>query len=308
MTQNPQVPWTAEQWARVTQVINEEARRARVAATFLPLFGPLPASADYVPKDAMNYRLPDDPDGSRDHRNSILPPNMLWVDDITTLPLSTLQVKVFLRAAQLADPEMSSALQMFRRAANVLARLEDTLIFNGQTGPGKIRFPEGTTAKIPPIWEVLRGQECRGLLVDDRKEGGHVQVDEPRRKGLGEELVISISDAISRLEGEGHFGPFAIVLGHKFFTAVQTPSPSLVLPQDRIIPFLGGGPLLRSSTIPDDSGVVVAIGAAPVELVVATDVSLNFLQVTTDPMFAFRVYEKVVLRIKEPKAIAALWP
>ena len=62
-----------------------------------------------------------------------------------------------------------------------------------------------------------------------------------------------------------------------------------MLPQDRIIPFLGGGSLLRSSTLPEDSGVVVALGGAPVELVVATDVSLNFLQVTPDPMFVFRV-------------------
>jgi len=35
-------------------------------------------------------------------------------------------------------------------------------------------------------------------------------------------------------------------------------------------------------------------------------VSLNFLQVTTDPMFVFRVFEKVVLRIKEPDAIEPL--
>ena len=54
--------------------------------------------------------------------------------------------------------------------------------------------------------------------------------------------------------------------------------------------------------------MVVALGGAPVELVVATDVSVNFLQVTTDPMFVFRVFEKIVLRIKEPDAIVALEP
>jgi hypothetical protein len=32
------------------------------------------------------------------------------------------------------------------------------------------------------------------------------------------------------------------------------------------------------------------------------------LQVTPDPMFVFRVYEKMVLRIKEPDAIVALVP
>jgi uncharacterized linocin/CFP29 family protein len=82
------------------------------------------------------------------------------------------------------------------------------------------------------------------------------------------------------------------------------------MPQDRIIPFLGGGPLLRTSTLDalrGFSGVVVALGGAPVELVVATDVSLQFLQVTAEPVFIFRVYEKIALRIREPRAIVQLY-
>ena len=86
------------------------------------------------------------------------------------------------------------------------------------------------------------------------------------------------------------------------------------MPQDRIVPFLGGGPLLRSSTLLAGYGVVVALGGAPIELVVATDMSLQFLQVTDpgpkmeSPYFLFRVYEKVALRIKERNAIVGLVP
>ena len=112
--------------------------------------------------------------------------------------------------------------------------------------------------------------------------------------------------AIGTLEREGHFGPFAVVLDQEFFLEAQTPNGFLVLPQDRIIPFLGGGPLLRSSTLPARSGVVVALGGAPVELVVAKDMSLQFLQVTGEPRYLFRVREKIALRIKEAKAIATL--
>ncbi len=74
------------------------------------------------------------------------------------------------------------------------------------------------------------------------------------------------------------------MLGQQLFLVAQTPDPqSLVLPQDRIIPFLGGGPLLRSSTLDEAdgfTGVVVALGGAPIELVVASDISLQFLQVS----------------------------
>ena len=114
----------------------------------------------------------------------------------------------------------------------------------------------------------------------------------------GQHLVHQVSEKIGNLEGKGHFGPFAVVLGRTLFADAQTASAALVLPSDRIIPFLGGGPLLRSSTLPDDQGIVVALGAAPVELVVATDVSVGFLQVTTDPLFVFRVFEKIAVRIK----------
>jgi len=121
--------------------------------------------------------------------------------------------------------------------------------------------------------------------------------------------VTAVSAAIGQLEADGHFGPFAVVLDQDFFLAVQTPDPpSLVLPQDRIIPFLGGGSLLRSSTLRKKSGVVVALGGTPVELVIAKDMSLQFLQVTEEPRFLFRVREKIALRIKEAKAIVTLVP
>jgi uncharacterized linocin/CFP29 family protein len=120
-----------------------------------------------------------------------------------------------------------------------------------------------------------------------------------------------VSAAIGALEANGHFGPFAVVLGQGLFLIAQTPDPgSLVLPQDRIIPFLGGGSLLRSSTLDalfGFSGIVAALGGAPVELAVATDVGIQFLQLSPEPVFIFRVYERMALRIKEPEAIIQLW-
>jgi uncharacterized linocin/CFP29 family protein len=300
---NSQVSWTDEQWARVNQVIQEEASRARVAASFLPLYGPLPASTDFVRDEAISYPALT-PEGTQ-HRIAIA--------DTDTIKLPTLQVKVHLRGAQMADPEMTSVLALFRRAANVLARLEDAVIFNGQTAPGHDGkgAAKGALGDLPRVWEILGGQDNGGLLGPDSAG------PEPRTRTAvpvdldggsnGQHLVKAVSDCIGKLEGKGHFGPFAVVLDQKLFLIAQTPDPdSLVLPQDRIIPFLGGGSLLRSSTLPDHKGVVVALGGAPVELVVATDMSLQFLQVTTDPMFVFRVFEKMALRIKERTAIMAV--
>jgi uncharacterized linocin/CFP29 family protein len=122
-------------------------------------------------------------------------------------------------------------------------------------------------------------------------------------------LVAGVAQAILDIEARGQFGPYALVLGPGLFLIAETPDPSsLVLPQDRIIPLLGGGSLLRSSALQQFEGVVVALGGSAIELVVATDLSLQFLQVTVDPVFIFRVFEKIELRIKDPGAITALFP
>jgi uncharacterized linocin/CFP29 family protein len=273
---NPQVPWTDEQWARVNQVIQEEAQRARVAASFLPLYGPLSESADFVRSNKISYKP-------------------LKIADRNTLKLQTLQIKVRVRGAQLADPEMTSVLALFRRAANVLARLEDALIFNGWTKGQEL------PALAPDVGEQLLSYANSPGLSDAPRQT-------PLSPATGDALVTAVTGSIGDLEARGHFGPFAVVLSQALFQLAQTPSAAIpqVLPRDRILPFLGGGTLLRSSTLPDERGLVVALGGAPIDLVVGTDMSLQFLQVTREANFLFRVYEKLVLRIKEEDAIVAL--
>jgi uncharacterized linocin/CFP29 family protein len=285
MANDPQVPWTDEQWARVNQVIQEEANRARVAASFLPLYGPLPPDADFVRAETIPATAP------------------LEIKDKDTIQLATLQVKVKVRSAQIADPDMRSVLALFRRAAYVITRLEDAVVFRGLEAKGQppdevFEPPSDGLGQLPKIWEIHGGQKCPGLLSAATQSDQH--------GGTGDSLVKAVSKAIGNLEGAGHFGPFAVVLGQDLFLVAQSPNEMLVLPQDRIIPFLGGGSLLRSSTLPKTEGIVVALGGAPVELVVASDVSVQFLQVTEHPDYLFRLREKIALRVKEAKAIVKL--
>jgi uncharacterized linocin/CFP29 family protein len=300
-TENPQVPWTDEQWARVNQVIQEEATRARMAATFLPLLGPLPGDTDFVRDESIRYPA------QRGER--------IGIDDRSVIQLATLQVTVPVRGAQMADPEMTSVLALFRRAASVLARLEDAVVFRGLVQdlafPGRLAPPMAVGPPAPGrVWEITGGQKMNGLWTATPLPTQRVNIPLLPPRGRDTRLVRGIAEAIGRLEAGGNFGPFAVVLDQRLFLVAETPSLALVLPQDRIIPFLGGGPLLRSSTLDVASnilsGVVVALGGAPVELVVATDACVQFLQLTAEPVFVFRVCEKIALRIKEPRAIMQL--
>ena len=238
---NAQLPWTDDQWNRVRRVIYEEARAARVAGNFLPLYGPLAPDAAYVSQELLI-----EPNGSGP--DDTVPG--FTVDDTTTLKLSTLQVKVFLRSAQVDDPGLTSALIAFRRA-RTCSRISRTRSFSKVS---KVRT-EGRRAcrnetSAPALWEVRGGQETRGLL-DPHVARPRTAATSTVLRTLGERLVSDVSRAVGELESRYHLGPFACVLGHRYFQAVQTPDNSLELPQDRILPFLGGGPLVRSSAVPD---------------------------------------------------------
>jgi uncharacterized linocin/CFP29 family protein len=124
-------------------------------------------------------------------------------------------------------------------------------------------------------------------------------------KGADKGLVKGIVQAITELEEAGHFGPFTCVLANNLYEDACDPATSLVLPRDRILPFLDGQ-LFRSGTIQDGYGVVVALGGAPLELVVARDIDVIFLQVSPEPRWVFRVSEKLALRTKDIEAVVVL--
>ena len=274
--------WTDEQWSRIRQVAVEEARAARVAGNVLPIVGPL------------------EPDALFASASSLIEPNAApnavagySVDDATGIRLATLQTKVFLRDAQLREPKLASAMVAFRRAANVLARLEDEIVFNGQPGPN-----------TPP--PLLKFKNKGGLeVIDGQNRPGLADGQQPAPVS-GEGLVGAVSSAIGALEARFQTGPFACILGTEAYRTVQSPNFSFILAQDRILPLLNGGPLVRSPALNEDAGMIIALGAALVELVLATDVSIEFLQTTEDAWFVFRVYEKMVLRIKDGYAIEHL--
>jgi len=288
--------WTEDQWNRICSVVSEEAQRARVCAQALPIVGLDDPSASAIPSYGMGAQTepyPFTPASSR-----------LSVNSDPDLYITTISVNVPLRSQDLSDPELRAALTMFRRAANYVARIEDTLVFNGRLGPDLA--PPGIGG-IPAVYRVTGGGAPQGLFPLTPPGGRIVPtpLPPPGPTPTGEPLFQQIVDAIGLLEGQGATGPFACLLSHELFNLICTPAVGLVLPRDRVLPFLQG-PLLRSSRIPANTGLVVALGGSPVELVIASDINVRYLQTTPEPRYMFRVSERVALRIKETDSIALL--
>jgi len=289
--------WTDEQWATVQRTAQEAARKARVASSFLPLVGPLPPGQAYVPTLGMNtVALP----GPLQFGQAM---ESLTVNDVRTTALITVSCNVHLTTTQADDPDLAAAIDMVCRAAALVGRLEDAYVFNGsQVGPNSA--PHNIVPEL--VLQYTGADDNPGLL---NVVGGPAPAAMPAA-GVGTDLVDAVNEAVGKLEEKGQYGPFACVLnGNLFLTACGIFPGSLVPPSDRIMPLLGGGPLLRSSSIPagpPQQGVVVALGCRPVDLVVGSDVHVSYVQRTLEPRYVLRVSERFVLRIKQPEAVCKL--
>jgi uncharacterized linocin/CFP29 family protein len=303
--------WTEDQWSRIAGVVTEEAQKARVAAQMLPLVGPEDPTAVAVPPFSLSTK----PNPSMVPSRTA--PDRLSVNSDPTLHLTKIAVNVPLRTREAADPSLEAALVMFRRAANYIARVEDALVFNGRAAPGTP--PPFGVAGIPAVVQVTGDASVQGIFPFIGPWGGRslisvAAVPAPPGTALGDRVVTAIIQAINALDAQGQLGPYSCALSPRLFEAICTPNANLVLPRDRILPFLQG-PLLRSSAVFQAPavalpfmawGVVIATSANPVELVVASDLQVRYLQTTEEPRLIFRVTERVAVRIKEPKAIALL--
>jgi hypothetical protein len=229
----------------------------------------------------------------------------LEIDDGDPLLLTTISCNVYLKTLQAEDADLAAARQMLARAAVVIGRLEDAIVFNGQLGRD---MGPRSGAPSPDIFTVRGGGKYDGLRAGTQPPVLINRVPAPPPPPPdSDDLVAKIVRAIQALEGSGHYGPFACVLGDELYEAANRPAPgSLVLPSDRIVPFLGG-PLLRSGTVPRSEGVVVALAGSPIDLVVATDVHVSYVQLSVEPRYVLRVSERFVLRMKQPDAACRLY-
>jgi len=275
--------WSSEQWDLVNKAVTEAFNKANVAGKFLPCYGPLADSAEYV----------------RDEKVIVDSKGRLKVDDDDTLKLFNLRMLVELSSEQVNEEGLSSALLAFRRAANILGRDEDKIIFNGYS-----------SAKS----SMASGQKVASLTSKSETAAGLVPKKAPykgprgavKNGDIGELLVQDVVKKIGELEEGSHPGPFVGILGDRLFEEAHRPRPSsMVLPADRIAPMLKG--LFRCGQIePKTEGIVVSLGGSDIDIVVATPPRAQFLQVTEDAKYLFRVYEKFRLRVKDPQAVAFL--
>ncbi len=270
--------WVEPLWHRIDEAVHEEAVRAEIASKFLPIRGPFP-DALTVPADTIDAQSMTIPEG-------------------LTTPLIELWVE-FALTAQQADGEerLATAVTLATRAANLLSRAEDLLIFQGD---------DGMKNELFKTVHQRAGPAGTGLLKAAGKQVVDVTPTDHKPRRYGEQTFEGVVRAYSLLQKIGHYGPYALVLHSDIYADTYAPlANTLIMPADRIKPLVSGN-YFGTGTLPESTGLLVSLGGSPIDIVLGIDPTTAFQQLDNDGVLHFRVFERYALRIKDPTAIVRL--
>lgn len=270
------VGWSQDVWDRIDKAVGDEARRSSLAATMLPLVGPLPAALT-VPADVMAG-------------------NPLAIAEDGVRPLVELSVEFTLTPTQVAgEANLLTATSLATRAANLLAQAEDLLIFQGDAGQNA------------PLFKIVKQRQSPGPgLVDSADEEIAVQPVQAGSRHYGEHLFAAVAKGCAHLQAKGQYGPYALALHDQIYADSFAPlAGTLVTPADRIKPLVTQG-FAGTGALPPHTGVLVSVGGNTVDLALASDAAVDFSQVDGDGLSRFRVSERFALRVKERAAVVRL--
>jgi len=270
------VGWGQELWDRIDKAVGDEAKRSSLAAQFLPLVGPL-AGALTVPADVIAY-------------------SPLSIAEDRVRPLVELSAEFTLTPTQVAgEANLLTATSLATRAANLVAQAEDVLIFQGDAGQNA------------PVFNLVKRRQSPGQgLLDAAEEEITVQPVDPGEQHYGEHLFAAVATGCAHLQGKGQFGPYALALHDEVYADSFAPlAGSLTAPADRIKPLVAQG-YFGTGALPRQTGVLLSVGGNTVDLVLASDATVDFSQVDGDGLWRFRVFERFALRVKEGSAVLRL--
>jgi len=272
-----QVDWTSDVWDALDAAVHDEFHRSAVGLKFIPFHGQVD-NAMTVPSDVVDL-------------------DTMTVDESAVVGLVELGVEFGLTRQQTAaEAQNLTGIALATKAANLLAQAEDMVLFSGEAA-----FQDPLFKRV----QRRSGDGGPGLLGSTDQSVTVTPVsDNPKR--YAEQTFEAVVQAYSVLQQQGHNGPYALALRSEQYADTFASEPtSLVMPADRITPLLALG-MFGTGTLPPSTGVLVSVGGNTMDLVVGIEPTTEFLQVSTEGFYRFRVFERFVLRVKDRTAIVRL--
>jgi uncharacterized linocin/CFP29 family protein len=290
MENSNEVNWEQSVWQEINDAVKTEMGKVRIAQKVFPtmMFDMNPTE---VPNDVINFT-----------DLSILEGRTKpFVEIYQEFPLTSTQVS--------KEAQIKTCKTLARMAAKALALAEDTIIFQGNVErlPGNVKADQKESTD-------------RGLLgeanpqdADDNDENKVTKPIEVRRLPnpqtgavWGENVFSAVADGRAILTSKAQAPNYALFLPTKVYADTHVPpSPaSLVTTAERIKPLVEGG-FYGTGTLPEDKGLLVALGGDPTSLYVGREATTEFVRKEGSKYF-FRVVERVQFVARDPRAFVLL--
>jgi hypothetical protein len=266
------IDWSPEVWHRIDAAVNEEIRRSRVVAKFLPTVY-VPAKTTTIPADVVVTPAVAAAE-STPQENA--PLGTLYVDETATRRVNELWVEWSLTPAHVEEEaasihgahdrphqehlqhhqhhqhhqQASTGTSLATRAANILAQVEDMVLCQGQNA-FQSALIAGANSNIGyrfqtsdlGLLNLLLPGGTPDPLLGSLPADHFVTVTPLTPNGFYQERTpAAVANAFSILEAYGHYGPFALVLQTKPFGDAHSPLPTtLITPADILYKFMNAG-------------------------------------------------------------------
>lgn len=192
--------------------------------------------------------------------------------DETHDPLSEVSMLFSLTKLQAEDADLANARIKVRRAAQQLALSHDGAVFR--------------TAIRDHIDANLGNPGFQGL----------VDIAAPIADGV----VAASADAVARLDGQGYRSGYVLIAGQAIYTQLYTRAPGQAdLPVKAVSGILEGGPVHRSSVLPDNEAIVLSISGAEIDRAVGVKPTLELLRIVNNQDRELRLYERFLTRFRQ---------
>lgn len=270
-----QSPLTEEQWESLENAVVDTAKKHLIGRRFLSLYGPLGAGVQYLDFKtyAGDFKAVIDFVGDGDEGILHSPSRQ-----IKQIPMIYKDFKIEWRdletyAVQALPIDTTPAAM----SAVFVAEMEDDLIFNGSPQQG-----------------------IEGLLTAQGRS--YVKIGNWDEEGAAYQDIIKAAEILS---GKGFREPYALILSPKLYSKLLKPFKNTQYLEIDLVRKAVTECIYKSPVIKDDKAILISKDADYVDLAVAQDITLAFLE-TSKMNHYFRVFELVIPRIKVPAAICTI--
>ena len=283
------VTWSADVWQGITDAVIQEVHKVKVGQKVFPT-----TMLDGDPTELQDQAIDFANLSIREGRTK------QFVEIYQEFPLTSTQV--------MKEAVDKTCQTLSRMAAKTLALAEDIVLFQGLNGKlDGVHLDQVEAAEHGLLGEASPGNADD---VDPRRVSVPIEVNplKPARPGVvyGENVFSAVVAGIAKLVSKGQAPNYALFLPTRVYadTFVPPSNGSLITTADRIKPLVEGG-FYGTGTLPDNRGLLVALGGDPTCLFMGREANTEFER-KQGREYIFRVSERFNFIERDPRSLVEL--